>query len=67
MIPFFSTTIYTGPVASALGGGDISPAIGFPVAAAVYFALCRGLDVTSEAAVATQQRALLEAEAAPVA
>jgi purine-cytosine permease-like protein len=29
MIPFFSTTLYTGPVAKALGGGDISPFIGF--------------------------------------
>jgi nucleobase:cation symporter-1, NCS1 family len=67
MIPFFSTTIYTGPVASSLGGGDISPAIGFPVAAIVYYALCRNLDVASEARVAAEQRVLLEAEAAPVA
>lgn len=64
MIPFFSTTIYTGPVAQSLGGGDISPAIGFPVAAIAYLLLCRNLDVASEAVVADEQRAAVDAGSA---
>ena len=67
MIPFFSTTIYTGPVANALGGGDISPVIGFPVAAIVYFVLCRNLDLASEIAVADEQRLLADAGSPSVA
>lgn len=63
MIPFFSTTIYEGPVAKSLDGGDISPFIGFPVAALLYLYLCRDVDVAGETKVAEEQRALLEAEA----
>ncbi len=63
MIPFFSTTIYEGPVAHSLDGGDISPFIGFPVAAIVYYLISRNIDVAHEAQVAQEQSALLEAEA----
>lgn len=63
MIPFFSTTIYTGFVANKLGGGDISPIIGFPVAAIVYYVLCRNLDVEPEMRLADAQKAQLEREA----
>jgi purine-cytosine permease-like protein len=63
MIPFMSTTIYEGPVAKSLSGGDISPFIGFPVAALVYMWLARSVDVASEARIAAEQHALLEAEA----
>ena len=63
MIPFFSTTILEGPVAKSLDGGDISPFIGFPVAALLYLWLCRDLDVDAENKIADEQRALLEAEA----
>jgi hypothetical protein len=63
MIPFFSTTILEGPVAKSLDGGDISPFIGFPVAAILYLWLCRDLDVEAENKIADEQRALLEAEA----
>jgi NCS1 family nucleobase:cation symporter-1 len=63
MIPFFSTTIYEGPVAKSLSGGDISPFIGFPVAALSYYLLSRNIDVAAETAVADSQRELLEAEA----
>jgi purine-cytosine permease-like protein len=44
MIPFFSTGLYTGPVAHALGGADIAMLVGLPVAAAVYLLACRSLD-----------------------
>jgi nucleobase:cation symporter-1, NCS1 family len=63
MIPFFSTTIYTGPIANKLGGGDISPVIGFPVAAILYFILCRSLDVAPEMKLADEQKAQLERDA----
>jgi NCS1 family nucleobase:cation symporter-1 len=36
-IPFWSTTIYTGPVATALNGGDITWIIGLIVAGGLYY------------------------------
>jgi len=33
MIPFFSTGVYTGPVAAALGGADVAMLVGLPVSA----------------------------------
>jgi len=50
MIPFFSTGLYTGPVAQALGGADISMLIGLPVSALAYLLACRSLDTQAEAA-----------------
>jgi hypothetical protein len=63
MIPFFSTTIYEGPVAKSLGGGDISPFVGFPIAAILYYVFSRSIDVAAEDRVAEAQRDLLEREA----
>jgi nucleobase:cation symporter-1, NCS1 family len=48
MIPFFSTTLYTGPVARALGGADIAMLVGLPVSAGVYLLSCRSLDLEQE-------------------
>jgi nucleobase:cation symporter-1, NCS1 family len=48
MIPFFSTGLYTGPIARALGGADIAMLVGLPVAAAVYLASCRSLDLEAD-------------------
>jgi NCS1 family nucleobase:cation symporter-1 len=45
MIPFFSTGLYTGPRARALGGADIAMLVGLPVAAAVYLFTCRSFNV----------------------
>jgi NCS1 nucleoside transporter family len=45
MIPCFSTGLYTGPVARALGGADISMLVGLPVAALVYLSMCRSIDL----------------------
>jgi NCS1 family nucleobase:cation symporter-1 len=66
MIPFFSTTIFTGFIAEALGGGDIAPFVGFPVAAILYYVLTRNIDLESEARLAAQQLDELEREAPPV-
>ncbi len=49
MVPFFSTGIYRGPVAQALGGADISMLIGLPVSTIVYLLACRGVDFEEEA------------------
>jgi purine-cytosine permease-like protein len=49
MIPFFSTDLYQGPVAMALGGADIAMLIGLPVSALVYLLACRSLDLGREA------------------
>jgi nucleobase:cation symporter-1, NCS1 family len=48
MIPFFSTGIYTGPVAKALGGADIAMLVGLPVSAAIYLLACRSIDLETE-------------------
>jgi purine-cytosine permease-like protein len=48
MIPFFSTGLYTGPVARALGGADLAMLVGLPVAALVYVLNCRSLNLESE-------------------
>jgi len=45
MIPFFSSGMYTGPVARALGGADIAMLVGLPVAAGVYLLTCRSIDL----------------------
>jgi NCS1 nucleoside transporter family len=64
MAPFMSTTLYTGFVAKDLGGGDISPFIGFPVAAILYWVFCRNLDVQAEKRVAEQQMHEVDPEGA---
>ncbi len=48
MVPFFSTGIYRGPVASALGGADIAMLIGLPVSALVYLVACRSMDLDAD-------------------
>jgi purine-cytosine permease-like protein len=57
MIPFFSTGVYTGPVAAALGGADIAMLVGLPVAALIYIWACRSMDLKAD---------LLQARAADV-
>jgi NCS1 nucleoside transporter family len=48
MIPFFSTSFYTGPIAQALGGTDISMVVGLPVSAIVYLLACRSLNIEED-------------------
>ena len=48
MIPCFSTGLYTGPIARALGGADIAMLVGLPVAALVYLLACRSVDLESD-------------------
>jgi NCS1 family nucleobase:cation symporter-1 len=53
MIPFFSTGLYTGPVARALGGADVAMLVGLPVAAGVYLLACRSFDLERDRMLAT--------------
>jgi purine-cytosine permease-like protein len=64
MLPFSSTALYTGAVARALGGADISMLIGLPVSAFVYLLACRGLDVQRDARMAALADEGLESAAA---
>jgi len=48
MIPFFSTGLYTGPVAHSLKGADLAMLVGLPVSALVYIVACRSMDVRSD-------------------
>ena len=52
MIPFFSTGLYVGPVARALGGADLAMLVGLPVSSIVYLWSCRSLDIEKEWAAA---------------
>ncbi len=60
MVPFFSTPAYTGPVANALNGGDISLFIGLPVAGGLYWLFSRSIDVEAEKRVAEREQDELE-------
>ena len=48
MIPCFSTGLYTGPIARALGGADIAMLVGLPAAAVAYLLACRSVDLESD-------------------
>jgi nucleobase:cation symporter-1, NCS1 family len=48
MAPFFSTDLYTGPAARALGGIDLSMLVGLPVAAGIYLLACRSIDLEAD-------------------
>src|SRR5712672_3107226 len=48
MIPFFSFGTHQGVVARALGGADLAMLVGLPVAALLYWSLCRKLDLEAE-------------------
>jgi NCS1 family nucleobase:cation symporter-1 len=64
MVPFFVTSFYTGPIASMLGGADISFAVGLTVSGLLYFALTRGIDLSREMPVIEASRRQLEGTAA---
>ncbi len=51
MVPFFSLPgLYTGPVAEAIGGADLSFAVGLVVAGGAYYLFSRGIDHDAERA-----------------
>jgi NCS1 family nucleobase:cation symporter-1 len=48
MIPFFSTGLYVGPVARALGGADLAMLVGLPISSLIYLLACRSLNMSQE-------------------
>jgi NCS1 nucleoside transporter family len=64
MVPFFSTPKFTGPVAKAMDGADLSLFLGLPVAGGLYWWLARTIDVDSEAKLAEREVEELEHAAA---
>jgi NCS1 family nucleobase:cation symporter-1 len=63
MTPFFSTGLYSGPIANAAHGADYSLFVGLPVSGILYWLLARDIDVDAEAAVAEREAETLEREA----
>jgi len=64
MIPFFSLSFYTGPIADKLDGADVSFAVGLIVSGGLYYLFSRSLDHDAEArARAASQLELEGAEA----
>jgi len=60
MLPFLSTSKYTGFVAAGLNGADISMFVGLPVAGILYWVLAKSIDVEAETRVAQAEAAELE-------
>ena len=60
MLPFLSTSKYTGFVATALNGADISMFVGLPVAGILYWVLAKSIDVEGETRIAQTEAAELE-------
>jgi NCS1 family nucleobase:cation symporter-1 len=60
MLPFLSTSKYTGFVASALDGADISLFIGLPVSGVLYYVLAKSIDVEAETRIAVAEAKELE-------
>jgi nucleobase:cation symporter-1, NCS1 family len=60
MLPFLSTSKYTGFVATALDGADISMFVGLPVAGILYWVLAKSIDVEGETRIAQAEAAELE-------
>jgi nucleobase:cation symporter-1, NCS1 family len=60
MIPFFSTSFYTGPAAAALGGADIAFAVGLPVSGLLYWFFSRDINHVAEEAAQKKSKLALE-------
>jgi purine-cytosine permease-like protein len=60
MVPFFSTPKFTGPVAKALNGADLSLFLGLPIAGGLYYWFARTIDVDAEARLAQREIEELE-------
>ncbi|KAA0084569.1 cytosine permease [Mycolicibacterium sp. P9-64] len=63
MIPFMNLSFFQGPIAAAMGGIDVAFFVGIPVGGAIYWLLCRNLNLDREHAVIEQSDGDLEARA----
>lgn len=64
MVPFFSTHLYTGPIARHFGGADLAMLVGLPVSSLVYLWACRSIDIEAERAAVRQADRDLDAKPA---
>ncbi|WP_119288422.1 cytosine permease [Streptomyces sp. YIM 130001] len=62
MVPFFTTSFYTGPLAEAIGGFDISFVVGLAVGGLLYLLLGRTIDLDAERVAVAESEARLEGE-----
>jgi purine-cytosine permease-like protein len=60
MVPFMVTAPFTGPVAEAIGGVDLSIFIGLPVAGVLYLLFCRSLHLDRERAMVAEEGLLAD-------
>ena len=60
MVPFFSTPSFTGPIAKAMSGADLSLFVGLPIAGGLYLLFARSIDVESERRLAEREAEELE-------
>jgi nucleobase:cation symporter-1, NCS1 family len=60
MVPFFSTGLFTGFIAQAMNGADLSLFIGLPVAGILYYVFGKSIDVAGETRIAQAEQAELE-------
>jgi purine-cytosine permease-like protein len=60
MVPFFSTGLFTGFIATAMNGADLSLFVGLPVAGILYYVFGKSIDVEGETRVAQAEAAELE-------
>jgi NCS1 nucleoside transporter family len=60
MVPFFSTPSFTGPVAKAIDGADLSMFIGLPVSGILYLVFARSIDVEAETRIAESEAERVE-------
>jgi NCS1 nucleoside transporter family len=60
MVPFFSTPSFTGPVAKAIDGADLSMFIGLPVSGILYLVFARSIDVEKETQIAQSEAERVE-------
>ncbi|GLW10177.1 transporter membrane subunit [Microtetraspora sp. NBRC 13810] len=61
MVPFFATTFYTGPIAAAIGGADVSFLVGLVVSGGLYYLFSSRVDRAGELAVVRSSRERLGA------
>jgi nucleobase:cation symporter-1, NCS1 family len=64
MVPFFATPSFTGPIADAMNGADLSLFVGLPIAGGLYWLLARSIDVAAESRIAAREAEELERLAA---
>src|SRR3954449_805572 len=60
MVPFFSTPNFTGPIAKAMDGADLSLFVGLPIAGGLYLLFARSIDVEAERRLAEREAEELE-------